>query len=211
MMNTSIFRGVPAVAIGLCLALLALQSCSKDDEPIPTTATISGVVTIDNAELWETWSDSGEVQLTFFPEFSLDPPAGWGEYPDNTFGPGVPGGVSAVGAPVNSQNPLVFEYEAGRTEYGFEITLTDMTGPVTFSALAVGFRHDFITDPSLRSATLGVHWNNESEVSHGIVIRTAIGADPIFDFPAPVNFTVEPGDAQVINFRADFSFVEDWY
>ena len=206
----SIFSSGHIMIIAMVLSIFAFQSC-KDDDVIPTTATFSGIVTIENTELWETWADSGEVQLTFFPEFNLDPLAGWGEYPDNTFGPGSPAGVSAVGAPVNSQSPLVFEYVPGRSEYGYEFTLTNLSGPVTFSALAIGFSHDGISSANLKSATLGVHWGNENEVSHGIVIRPAIGADPIFDFPAPVSFTVSPGDEQIINFKADFAFVEDWY
>ena len=210
MLGRSIFRGGQVIVIALVLSIIAFPSCN-DDDVTPTTATFRGVVTFENAELWETWVDSGEVQLTFFPEFSLDPLAGWGEIPDETFGPGVPVGTFAAGPPVNSQNPIVFEYEAGRTEYGFEITITNMTGPVTLSALAVGFRHDFITDASRRSATLGVHWDTPGEVSHGIVIKPAIGADPFFDYPAPVNIILTPGDDQEINFKADFSFVEVWY
>src|SRR5690242_11338435 len=64
-------------------------------------ATISGTVTIDNASIWSTWKDSGEVQLVIFPAFSLNPPAGWGDVPDNFFGPGAPGGRFALGAPYN--------------------------------------------------------------------------------------------------------------
>ena len=48
----------------------------KDDEVKPTTARIHGIITIENAAVWDTWKDSGEVQLTIFPEFSLNPPAG---------------------------------------------------------------------------------------------------------------------------------------
>ena len=197
--------------LGLVLSAVMFTSCKDDEEPTPTTAKFSGVITIDNAEIWASWVDSGEVQLTFFPEFSLDPLAGWGAYPDNAFGPGVPGGVSPLGAPVNSQNPIILEYEQGRNQYQFEIEITNMTGPVTFSALAVGFRHDFVQDATRKTATLGVYWNNENEVSHGIVLRPAIGAPPIFDYPAPVAFTLDPGDEVTLNFKADFSFVEVWF
>jgi len=198
------------MVFALVLAVFAFQSC-KDDDVTPTTATFSGTITIENTDLWETWADSGEVQLTFFPAFSLDPLAGWGEYPDNTFGPGSPAGLTAVGAPVNSQNPLIFEYVEGRNQYGFKFTLTNMTEPVTFSALAIGFSHNGVTSANLKTATLGVHFDKEDEVSHGIVIRDSIGGDPVFNYPGPVTFTVTPGDEQTINFKADFSFVEDWY
>lgn len=206
----SIFNGGLILVVALTLSILMLPSC-KDDDMEPTTATFSGIITFENTDIWQTWVDSGDVQLTFFSEFSLDPVAGWGEYPDNAFGPGSPAGISPVGAPVNSQNPLVFNYETGRTEYGYEFTITNMSEPVSFSALAVGFRHDFIQDPIRRTATLGVYWGNENQVSHGIVIRPAIGAPPIFDYPAPESFTIKPGDALELNFKADFSFVNDWY
>lgn len=192
--------------IAIVLLATVFVAC-KDDEVKPTTATIKGVITIDNTDTWATWQDSGEVQLTIFPAFSLNPPAGWGEVPDNFFGPGVPGGTFALGAPYNAQNPLIATYAAGVTQYSYELTVD----PGTYSALALGFRHDRITDPSLRTATLGVHWGNENTVSHGVVIRPFVGGNPIFNFPAPSAITVEAGDELEINFRADFAFVEDWY
>lgn len=188
------------------MPIVAMTSC-KDDPAKPDTATISGTITIENAAIWDTWKDSGEVQLTLFPEFSLNPPAGWGEVPDNFFGPGVPGGTFALGAPVNAQDPLVLEYSPGATQYNYTITLD----PGTYSALALGFRHVRITDPTLRTATLGVHWSNPNDVSHGIVIRPAIGAPAIFDEPAPSVITLEAGDEVTIDFKADFGFVNLWY
>ncbi|MDX1479373.1 MAG: hypothetical protein R3301_16775 [Saprospiraceae bacterium] len=194
--------------IAILFSAITFTGCDKDDPP--TTATLFGTITIDNVELWETWQDSGEVQLTLFPEFSLDPPAGWGPIPDGYFGPGTLGGTFALGAPVNAQNPIVLEYAPGVTQWEFEITVD----PGTYSALALGFRHDFINDPSLRSATLGVHWNNPSQVSHGIVIRVpGPGGQviPVYNEPAPATFTVNAGDKLDVSFRADFGFVEDWY
>lgn len=178
-----------ALTLLLVTGTIFFTGCD-DDEPM--TATIFGTITIENAEIWETWVDSGEVLLTVFPEFSLDPPAGWGAGPAGTF---------AYGAPVNAQNPFVLEYQPGVSQYDYEIELD----PGTYSALALGFRHDFIQDPSLRSATLGVYWEMPGEVSHGIVI------DPIFNEPPPASFTVDAGDRRELNFRADFAFVELWY
>lgn len=192
------------VAVGIFFA-----ACSDDDLP-PDTALIKGTVTIENIDVWETWADSGELQLSIFPEFSLNPPAGWGEIPDGAFGPGIPGGTFAAGAPFNSQNPVVFEYEAGKTEYDFEIEVD----PGTYSALALGFRHDFVNDPRLRSATLGVYHNNPNEVSHGVVIKADVGGGmiiTIFDYPAPTSFTVTNGETLELNFRANFGFVNEWY
>ena len=63
----------------LAMPALFLASC-KDEVATPDTATIHGTITIDNAELWATWQDSGEVQLTIFPEFvDAAPPAGAGQ------------------------------------------------------------------------------------------------------------------------------------
>src|SRR5690606_9764801 len=153
------------LAFSMKLMLLALlpailvTSCDDDDDT-PETALIHGTITFENAATWETWQDSGEVQVTIFPAFSLNPPSGWGEIPDGTFGPGVPGGRFAIGAPYNAQNPIILDYVPGQTEYHYEIEVE----PGTYSALAVGFRHDFVNDPSRRSATLGVHWDNPTEV-----------------------------------------------
>lgn len=191
------------------IGIVFLSSCG-DDELLPNTSIVKGTVTIENTDLWATWVDSGEVQLTIFPEFSLNPPSGWGEIPDGTFGPGVPGGTFALGAPFNSQNPVVFEYQPGKTQYDFEIEVD----PGTYSALALGFRHDFVTDASKRSATLGVYYNNPNEVSHGVVVKADVGGGNIvtfFDYPAPTTFTVADGETLELNFKADFSFVNQWY
>jgi hypothetical protein len=195
--------------IGLIVIVAGMSSCKKDDGPAPTTAKIKGNITLLNTEVWAAWQDSGEVQLTVFPEFSLNPPAGWGPIPDNTFGPGVPGGTFAIGAPANAQNPIIYQYQAGGTIAPFELEVD----PGTYSALALGFRHDLVTDPSLRTATLGVYWGNPTSVSHGIVIKVAAGPNiiTVFDEPAPSTFTVEAGDELNIDFIADFGIIEDWY
>lgn len=191
------------------LPVFTMTSC-KDDDPTPTTAKISGTITIDSTHLWNTWKDSGEVQLTLFPAFSLNPPAGWGDIPENSLYPGFPGGRFALGAPVNSQNPIIINIVPGQSIYNYELTVD----PGTYSALAVGFRHDFVTDPSLRTATLGVHHSNPNVVSSGLVIKIDIGGGTIFtaiNDPAPTPITVEAGDEVIINFKADFSFVNEWY
>lgn len=196
--------------IAILLLTSVFVACKDDDDPKPTTAKIKGVITIENTDVWATWKDSGEVQLTIFPAFSLNPPAGWGVVPDNLFGPGSLGGTFAIGAPYNSQNPLIAEYEAGVTQYGYELTVD----PGTYSALALGFRHDGVNDPTRKTATLGVHHGSENTVSHGVVIKVDMGGGNIvtvFNFPAPTPITVEAGDEVEINFKADFAFVEDWY
>ncbi len=181
----------------VAVSALLLSGC-KDD---PKTTKVYGTITIDNAELWNTWQDSGVLEVTIFPAFSLDPLAGWGAIPDGTFGPGSPGGTYAVGAPYNSQNPVILEYKAGQTKYDYEIEVE----PGTYSALAIGFRHDGVTDPSLKTATLGAYWGNETTVSHGIVIA------PYFNYPAPSTITIKAEEQLELNFKADFGFVNLWY
>jgi hypothetical protein len=191
------------------LPLVTMMSC-KDDPVEPDTATISGTITIENTDLWATWKDSGEVQLTIFPAFTLNPPAGWGDIPADALYPGFPGGRFALGAPANAQNPIILNYSPGVTQYHYTLTLQ----PGTYSALALGFRHDLITDPSKKTATLGVHWGNPNVVSHGVVIKADIGGGQIitiFDEPAPSVITLEKGDNINIDFKADFGFVEEWY
>jgi hypothetical protein len=205
-MNYSMQKLLSIILLG---ALLVAQSC-KEDEAIPAKTLITGTIDIENAEVWETWADSGEVQLTLFPAFSLDPLAGWGEIPDNFFGPGVPGGTYAVGAPYNSQNPLVFDFESGKTSYNYELEVE----AGDYSALAIGFRHNGVNDPNLKTATLGVHWEMPDSVSHGVVIKLsnpAGGFIPVFNYPAPSAFSVQEGETKVLNFSIDFDFVNQWY
>ena len=192
------------------LPFITMTGCDDDDDP--TTATISGTITFENVDEWATWQDSGEVQVTIFPEFSLDPfpGSGWGEVPDDFYGPGVPGGRFALGAPWNAQNPFILTYVPGQTQYNYSIEVD----PGTYSALAVGFRHDFISDPTRRTATLGVHWDNPNTVSHGIILKIDVGGGQIitlFNEPAPTPITVEAGEELDIDFKADFGFVNEWY
>ncbi len=198
------FHFLVVVAIAVAVSLGA---CKKDD--VKTTK-VYGTITIENPNTWATWKDSGEVQLTLFPKFTLDPLAGWGEVPDNFFGPNVLGGTYAVGAPYNSQNPLILTYVPGKTQYDYELELE----PGTYSALALGFRHNLVTDPSKKTATLGVHWGMPDQTSHGIVIRIRGGGGviiPIFSYPAPLTFDIAEGEQKEINFKADFDFVNQWY
>ncbi|NND05482.1 MAG: hypothetical protein HKN87_03800 [Saprospiraceae bacterium] len=203
--NLRDFAKVFLAILGLALVT---TSCDKDD-PVPTTAKIKGTITMQNTDVWAEWQDSGEVQLTLFPDYSLDPPAGWGEVPDEFFGPGVPGGNFALGAPYNAQDPLIVNYEAGATSFSYEIEVE----PGTYSALALGFRHDFVTDASRRTATIGVHHGDPATVSYGVQIKINMSGNivPILDFPAPSSITVAAGDEREIDFVADFGFLPIWY
>ena len=203
-----IFSFALKMTLLLIVPVLMFTSCD-DDDPQPETAKIHGTITIDNADLWATWKDSGEVQLTIFPDFVLAlPPAGqgWGVVPDNFYGPGVPGGTYALGAP---SGVLVVDYSPGANTIEYELEVS----PGTYSALALGIRHNTIVDPSLRTATLGVHWGEPDTTSHGVVIKINAGGQfiPILNYPAPSSITVDKGDNVEIDFRADFGFVETWF
>lgn len=194
----------------LALVPMTVITSCDDDDPAPTTATIGGTITIENTDLWTTWQDSGELQLTLFPEFSLNPPAGWGDIPENALYPGFPGGRFALGAPVNAQNPIIINLQPNVTQYQYIMTVD----PGTYSALALGFRHDFITDPTRRTATIGVYHNNPDVVSSGIVLKVDVGGGnfvTVINDPAPTPITVEAGDDLIINFKADLGFVEEWF
>lgn len=201
---------ITIIALAGLVLLTAMMFSSCEKKNVVEQEKIYGTIEFENSAVWETWVDSGEVQITLFPEFSLDPLAGWGEIPDGTFGPNVPGGTFAVGAPYNSQNPVILEFVAGKTSYDFEIEVE----PGTYSALAVGFRHDFVQDPTLKSAPLGVHFGDSNSVSHGITIKVDVGGGNIievFNFPAPINIIVGEGEEVEVNFKADFDFVNQWY
>ncbi len=188
----------------LFLSLL-FSSC----EEVPVETKIYGTITLLNNDVWSDWKDKGVVELTIFPEFSLNPPAGWGEVPDGFFGEGVPGGLFPLGAPYNAQNPVVYEYDPSNNKLSYEIKLE----PGTYSALALGFRSLTETDPTKKTATLGVHWDRPMEVSHGVVIKIPAGPQviTIFDYPAPSEITISEGEQMEINFTADFDFVNEWF
>ena len=193
----------------LAIAPMVMFSSCDDDDPEPETATIHGTITMDSNQVWAAWKDTGEVQLTIFPEFvDAAPPAGkgWGPISPNVLYPGFPGGTFALSAPVGIQ---VLTYVPGQTEYHYELEVA----PGTYSALAVGFRHNAVSDPNTKTATLGVHWNTPDTTSHGIRLYVPIGGQNVlvFNYPAPTPITVEKGDNVEINFRADFSFVNQWY
>ena len=195
------------------ISVLVVSGCNNDDDgdnDVPPNAAIfTGVITVEGNDVWREWQGRGDVEVNVFPEFSIDPPEGWGPVPDTAYGPDFIGGTFAVGLPVTSGIEL--DFSEGQTDFGYTFTLNNMEEPVTFSALAVAFVHDSIEDTQLRTCPLGVFWANPDSVSHGVVIKPGIGEDPIHDYPAPATFTIRPGEFLEIDFKADFSFVEEWY
>ncbi len=192
------------ITAGLLLALFF--SCN---DKVVEPSKIYGTIVVENIDQWSSWQDSGVVELTIFPAFSLDPLAGWGAVPDDFFGPGVPGGTFAVGAPYNAQNPVIFDYDPNIGSLDYEITVE----PGQYSALALGFRHHSISDPAKKTATLGVHWGMPDQLSHGIVLKQNIGGKlvKLFDYPAPLTIDIAEGESKQIDFRADFDFVNQWF
>jgi hypothetical protein len=66
------------------VATFVVPGCKDDDDAKPDTATIHGTITLQNASLWDTWKDSGDVELSLFSEFVLALPPdgkGWGYIP----------------------------------------------------------------------------------------------------------------------------------
>lgn len=184
--------------VALAMSSLFLTSCGDDDGP--TTTKVYGTITIENTDLWQTWQDSGVVEVTIFPAFDLSIPAGWGAAPAGALGPGSPAMTIPLNAPYNANDPVIFTYVPGKNSYDYEIEVE----PGTYSALALGLRHNLITDQTKRSATLGVYWGNENEVSHGIVLGP-------FNYPAPATIEVKAGEQKELNFKADFAFVNEWF
>jgi len=164
------------VAIGVVLT-------SYDDNKTPSYAVIRGTVTFDNVNLWSIWQDSGDVEITIFPD------SAWAS---------TPGGTFPIAAPVYVDTLIP---NVALSTYPYELQVE----PGTYSALAVGFRHNLVTDPSKRTATLGVYWGMPDSVSHGIII---LGTP--FNYPLPSSFTVQAGDELNIDFKADLAFVTVW-
>jgi hypothetical protein len=202
------------LSFSLKLILLALVAtfvvpgCKDDDDAKPDTATIHGTITLQNASLWDTWKDSGDVELSLFSEFVLAPPPdgkGWGYIPVDFFGTGSVDGRYPLSAPIYTDTVT---YASGITQIHYEIVVQ----PKTYSALAIGFRNNSVSDPSKKTATLGVAWDHPAEVSSGLLLKYKAGNQviTIIDDPAPVVLTLAKGDNVEINFTADFGFVEVW-
>jgi hypothetical protein len=202
------------LSFSLKLILLALVATwvmpgCNDDDPKPDTATIHGTITLQNASLWDTWKDSGDVELSLFGDFVAAPPPngkGWGYFPADLLYPGAPDGMFPLSAP-NFTDTVA--YVQGQTQIHYELVVT----PGTYSALAIGLRNNSVSNPSTKTATLGVAFDHPTEVSHGILLKVGPPGGPfttILDEPAPSTITVAKGDNVEINFTADFSFVLVW-
>ena len=192
------------------LPLVTMMSC-KDDPVEPDTATISGTITIENTDLWATWQDSGEVQLTIFPAFSLNPPAGWGDIPVDALYPGFPGGRFALGAPVNAQNPIILNLFS-RCD---TVSLYDDTGTRDLFSTCTWIQarpyHRSFKEDSNAWRSLEQPQRRQSWCSHQGRISAVVRSSPSSNEPAPSVITLEKGDNLNIDFKADFGFVEEWY
>jgi len=207
-------KNMRILSFSLKLILLALVAtfvvpgCKDDDDAKPDTATIHGTITLQNASLWDTWKDSGDVELSLFGKFVQAAPPngkGWGYIPEGLLYPGSPEGRYPLSAPEFTDTVT---YVQGQTQIHYELEVT----PGEYSALAIGFRNNSVSNPSTKTATLGVHWDHPTEVSHGLLLKVDAGGQimTIIDDPAPTVLTLEKGDNVEINFTADFGFVEVW-
>lgn len=179
-------------SIALLMLFGVFVGCGNDDDDTTSEfATIHGVITFDNTDLWP---DGGELQVTIFAE------GAWVDVGDQR----VP-----TGAPYNATNPVVLEKIPGQNQYEYQI---DGLAPGTYSALAVGWRPPNADElpATQRTATLGCHWDNPNEVSTGLRVPLPPPA-PSIDDPAPAPITVAAGDDLEINFRADFIIVPAWF
>ncbi len=165
----------------LLIALLAVVSFACDSADINSSefATVSGTITFKNVA---SWPDSGEVQVTVFPENV------WTQF-------------GAMGPPQNPNDPVILTKTAN-TEYAF--TIEGLPGG-NYSALAVGWRRPNAQNypAEKRTATLGVYWLNSDSVSVGLNIP----GSP-FNDPAPAVIAVTKGQVvKDLNFAADFAYV----
>src|SRR5689334_14143146 len=102
------------------VATIVVPGC-KDDNATPDTAKIHGVITLQNASLWDTWKDSGDVELSLFGEFvEAAPPngKGWGHIPAGLLYPGSPDGTYPLSAP-NFTDTV--GYVQGQTQIHYEL------------------------------------------------------------------------------------------
>lgn len=184
--------------LGFFAIIVMASGC--DDDKTPDYAVIRGTITFENVDEWATWQDSGQVDVGIWPAYNLATPStssGWGAYPANFYFPGSAAGLAPLNVPAFDS---VLARNGSSTTYDYSFRVE----PGTYSAVAVGFRHSRITDPSTRTASLGVHWGMPDSVSHGIVVGP-------FNYPGPTAVTVEAGDVVDLDFKADFGFVNVWF
>lgn len=161
------------------LFLVAL-GCDGDNGVSSEFATISGTVTFENVTLWP---DSGEVQITIWPQ------GVW-----TAFGP--------MGPPQNPNNPITLTKNNNQSRYDYQI---DGLPKGEYSAIAVGWRHPDETLPAeQRSAVLGVYLDDSNTVSVGLVIPNTP-----FQGPLPAVFTLEKGQNRTgMDIKADFANIQ---
>lgn len=156
--------------------------CDDDNGMAPEFASVSGTITFENVALWP---DSGEVQVTIWPE-------------------GVWTASGPMGPPQNPNDPLVLTKNPGQTQYSYEIAGLPEG---VYSAIAVGWRHP---DPNLpaeqRSAVLGVYLGDPNIVSTGLIID--FPGSP-FQGPLPAEITLEKGENRTgLDIKADFANIQ---
>ena len=155
-------------------------ACLGDDGVSSDLSTITGTITFQNFAMWP---DSGEVQITIFPQ-SI-----W-----TANGP--------IGPPQNANNPVILARDVTVNQYNYFIG--DLPAG-EYSAIAVGWRHPDETLPAeQRTAVLGVYLNGSNTVSTGLNIP-----DSPFQGPLPAVINIEKGrDHAGLSFTADFANIQ---
>ncbi|MFQ5674565.1 MAG: hypothetical protein ACE5G1_01600 [bacterium] len=169
------FQGFSILAV-FCLLTL---SCSGDAfVESNDLSSISGTITFDNVMMWP---DSGEVQVTIWPQ-------------------GVWTASGPIGPPQNATEPVTIVRNGIENQYGYLITgLPDGE----YSAVTVGWRHPDETLPAeQRSAVLGVYLSDPNMISTGLVIPNTP-----FQGPLPSVISVKKEDRTKVDIRADFAFL----
>jgi hypothetical protein len=179
-MKRRIFKNLQVICSLIVSVLWLSIGCNSDNGTSSEFASVSGTITFDNVAIWP---DSGEVQVTIWPQ------GVW-----TAFGP--------MGPPQNPNNPLVLTKVAGQAQYSYTI---DGLPEGEYSAIAVGWRHPNESLPAAqRSAVLGVYLNNPNIVSTGLSIPQTPFQDPL-----PVAITLQKGENRTgLNIRADFAKIQ---
>ncbi len=180
-MERRVFKNLPFVIAAIVPVLLLSIGCNNDNGASSEFASVSGTITFDNVALWP---DSGEVQVTIWPQDV------WTQ-------------CGPMGPPQNPNNPLVLTKVAGQTQYSYTI---DGLPEGEYSAIAVGWRHpDESLPDERRSAVLGVYLNNPNTASTGLNCPPNI---PLQD-PLPVVVTLQRGENRTgLDIRADFAKIQ---
>jgi hypothetical protein len=180
-MKRRVFKNLQVICALIVSVIWLSIGCNSDNGTSSEFASVSGTITFDNVALWP---DSGEVQVTIWPQ-------------------GVWTQCGPTGPPQNPNNPLVLTKVTAQTQYSYII---DGLPEGEYSAIAVGWRHPNENLPAeRRTAVLGVYINNLNTASTGLNCPPNI---PLQDL-LPIVITLRKGENRNgLNIRADFAKIQ---